>query len=134
MTEAVAEEESGGKSDEARVQETIDEALACTCVSDLKEGPCGGPFVEAFSCFIKSQQPKFEDKTDCSVGFAELKVSDKKRDNAKLDGHLSWYPSQQHTDIPSLTLRQECMIKHPEQFEDLADAFKPQEKKTEEGK
>ena len=44
----------------AQAQEKIDEALSCSCIDDLKEGPCGAPFVEAFGCFVKSQQPVFE--------------------------------------------------------------------------
>ena len=32
----------------------VEEALACPCVADLKEGPCGKVFVEAFSCYVKS--------------------------------------------------------------------------------
>mmetsp|Transcript_9192 Transcript_9192/g.17142 ORF Transcript_9192/g.17142 Transcript_9192/m.17142 type:complete len:93 (-) Transcript_9192:1411-1689(-) len=83
--------EKGTQSDEESVKRKIDEALACDCIADLKEGPCGAPFVEAFSCFIRSQQPAFE-KTDCSVGFAQLK---------------------------------DCMIKFPDQFQDIADALKP---------
>ncbi|WZN64171.1 mitochondrial intermembrane space import and assembly protein 40 [Chloropicon roscoffensis] len=55
---------------ENEVKRKIDEALACTCVDDLKEGPCGDSFVEAFSCFIRSQ--RLED-TDCSEGFGKLK-------------------------------------------------------------
>ena len=51
----MSEEEKRAEEDEESVQRKIDEALACTCVSDLKEGPCGEPFVEAFSCFIRSQ-------------------------------------------------------------------------------
>ena len=32
----------------------VEEALACPCVADLREGPCGKPFVDAFSCYVKS--------------------------------------------------------------------------------
>ena len=35
--------------------EKVERALACPCISDLKEGPCGLPFVAAFTCFLKSQ-------------------------------------------------------------------------------
>ena len=45
---------------EDEVKRKIDEALACTCVDDLKEGPCGDSFVEAFSCFIRSQHKSLE--------------------------------------------------------------------------
>lgn len=59
----MSEEKKRAEEDEESVQRKIDEALACTCVSDLKEGPCGEPFVEAFSCFIRSQ--------DIQVGWAD---------------------------------------------------------------
>ena len=45
---------------EDEVKRKIDEALACTCVDDLKDGPCGDSFVEAFSCFIRSQHKSLE--------------------------------------------------------------------------
>ena len=41
---------------EDEVKRKIDEALACSCVDDLKEGPCGDSFVEAFRSFIRSQR------------------------------------------------------------------------------
>lgn len=36
-------------------ERTIQQALACPCLDDLKAGPCGGHLVEAFSCFHRSQ-------------------------------------------------------------------------------
>jgi intermembrane space import and assembly protein 40 len=35
-------------------EQAIKSALDCPCVSDLKGGPCGAPFVLAFSCFHRS--------------------------------------------------------------------------------
>ena len=32
----------------------IEEALACPCVDDLREGPCGSQFTQAFTCYIKN--------------------------------------------------------------------------------
>lgn len=29
-------------------------ALECPCIADLRNGPCGAPFSEAFLCFLKS--------------------------------------------------------------------------------
>lgn len=37
------------------LNQKVEEALACPCLDDLKEGPCGKSFVAAFSCFLKSQ-------------------------------------------------------------------------------
>lgn len=41
--------------EEQRIQQQIDEALACPCVEDLRSGPCGKTFVAAFSCFLRHQ-------------------------------------------------------------------------------
>ena len=38
------------------VDEKVQKALECPCVADLKNGPCGGPFVDAFSCFLRSKE------------------------------------------------------------------------------
>jgi len=74
---------------EEGVERKVQEALACPCVSHLKEGPCGPQFVEAFSCFIRSQESD-ADQVDCAADFGVLK---------------------------------ECMLVHPAQFEDLANAL-----------
>jgi hypothetical protein len=34
----------------------VQKALDCPCVADLKNGPCGGQFVDAFSCFLRSTE------------------------------------------------------------------------------
>jgi intermembrane space import and assembly protein 40 len=41
--------------EEQRIQQQIDEALACPCVEDLRSGPCGKSFEAAFSCFLRHQ-------------------------------------------------------------------------------
>ena len=33
----------------------MQEALSCPCVDDIKSGPCGTSFVNAFSCYMKCQ-------------------------------------------------------------------------------
>ena len=33
----------------------VQEALSCPCVDDIKSGPCGTSFVNAFSCYMKCQ-------------------------------------------------------------------------------
>jgi len=48
----------------------VEEALACPCLDDLKEGPCGKSFVAAFSCFLKSQAT--EKGTDCVESFQAM--------------------------------------------------------------
>ena len=37
------------------LDQKVEQALACPCLDDLKEGPCGPSFVAAFSCFLKSR-------------------------------------------------------------------------------
>lgn len=37
------------------LNQKVEDALACPCLDDLKEGPCGKSFIAAFSCFLKSQ-------------------------------------------------------------------------------
>lgn len=34
----------------------IEEALACPCVDDLREGACGSQFTQAFTCYIKNMK------------------------------------------------------------------------------
>lgn len=37
------------------LERSIEEAIACPCVADLRDGPCGAQFVAAFSCFLRAQ-------------------------------------------------------------------------------
>jgi len=37
------------------LERSIEEAIACPCVADLRDGPCGASFVAAFSCFLRAQ-------------------------------------------------------------------------------
>jgi hypothetical protein len=48
----------------------VQKALDYPCVADLKNGPCGGPFVNAFSCFLRST--KEEKGSDCVKLFITL--------------------------------------------------------------
>ncbi|KAL0914008.1 hypothetical protein M5K25_017505 [Dendrobium thyrsiflorum] len=54
--------------------ETLDQkaqrALECPCVADLRKGPCGSQFSEAFVCFIKSTAE--EKGSDCVSPFVAL--------------------------------------------------------------
>ncbi|CAM6095534.1 unnamed protein product [Calypogeia fissa] len=45
-------------------------ALECPCLDDLRSGPCGGEFSNAFVCFFKSQQP--EKGSDCVEPFEKM--------------------------------------------------------------
>lgn len=52
------------------LNQKVEEALACPCLDDLKEGPCGRSFVAAFSCFLKSQAS--EKGSDCIAPFQAM--------------------------------------------------------------
>lgn len=47
---------------------TVQKALECPCLDDLKRGPCGSQFIDAFSCYLKSTK---EEKVDL-VNFRNL--------------------------------------------------------------
>jgi hypothetical protein len=32
----------------------VQNALECSCLDGWKKGPCGSPFIDAFSCYLKS--------------------------------------------------------------------------------
>lgn len=67
MSEALASAEG-----ETDVEKKIEQALACPCLGDLKEGPCGPVFVHAFGCFIRSEH---EDKgMDCLPQFSAFQA------------------------------------------------------------
>ncbi|ONM15787.1 Cox19-like CHCH family protein [Zea mays] len=55
-----------GQSIDVKVQKALD----CPCVADLKNGPCGGQFVDAFSCFLRSREE--EKGSDCVKPFITL--------------------------------------------------------------
>ena len=71
---------------EARVQE----ALACPCVADLRDGPCGPSFVAAFSCFLRAQAGPPD-----PAGVAAPAC------------------------LPAFKGLQACMVRHPEAFTDF---------------
>ncbi|WVZ86487.1 hypothetical protein U9M48_033252 [Paspalum notatum var. saurae] len=60
-----------GDDTEESIDVKVQKALDCPCVADLKNGPCGGPFVDAFSCFLRSTE---EEKvgSDCVGPFVAL--------------------------------------------------------------
>ena len=38
------------------LDQRIEEALSCPCVDDIRDGPCGKQFKEAFRCYVKNFQ------------------------------------------------------------------------------
>nr|CBG76418.1 OO_Ba0013J05-OO_Ba0033A15.5 [Oryza officinalis] len=64
--EAMSFDEDGNESIDMKVQKALD----CPCVAELKNGPCGSQFVDAFSCFLKSTEE--EKGSDCVKPFIAL--------------------------------------------------------------
>ncbi|KAK9115482.1 hypothetical protein Sjap_014429 [Stephania japonica] len=55
-------------------------ALQCPCLAELRSGPCGSHFSEAFLCFIKSTAE--EKGSDCVHPFVALQKCIKANPNA----------------------------------------------------
>ncbi|THU67161.1 hypothetical protein C4D60_Mb05t21730 [Musa balbisiana] len=71
MEALVAEAMATGDDDsEESLEEKAQRALKCPCVADLRKGPCGVQFSEAFVCFIKSTAE--EKGSDCVNPFVAL--------------------------------------------------------------
>lgn len=66
-----AEAMSFGENDnEESIDVKVQKALECPCIADLKHGPCGSGFVDAFSCFLRSTEE--EKGSDCVKPFIAL--------------------------------------------------------------
>lgn len=60
------DEDGNAESIDVKVQK----ALKCPCLDELKKGPCGSQFIDAFSCYLKST--KEEKGSDCVNPFIAL--------------------------------------------------------------
>lgn len=70
MKSLIAEAAAYGSNDSQSLEEMAEKALECPCVADLKTGPCGVQFSEAFVCFLRSTQE--EKGSDCVHPFIAL--------------------------------------------------------------
>ncbi|XP_072150336.1 mitochondrial intermembrane space import and assembly protein 40 homolog isoform X1 [Setaria viridis] len=62
-----------GGSNEESIDVTVQKALECPCLDDLKRGPCGSQFIDAFSCYLKStKEEKVDLGSDCVDPFIAL--------------------------------------------------------------
>ncbi|KAL6634811.1 hypothetical protein ACP70R_027482 [Stipagrostis hirtigluma subsp. patula] len=52
-----------GDGNEESIDVKVQKALECPCLDELKKGPCGSQFIDAFSCYLKST--KEEKGSDC---------------------------------------------------------------------
>ncbi|KAF5737961.1 mitochondrial intermembrane space import and assembly protein 40 [Tripterygium wilfordii] len=76
IAEAVAYGNEADESLDAKAQK----ALECPCIADLRNGPCGVQFSEAFLCFLKSTAD--EKGSDCVHPFVALQDCIKANPNA----------------------------------------------------
>eukprot|EP01026_Neomeris_dumetosa_P080128 TRINITY_DN88299_c0_g2_i2.p1 TRINITY_DN88299_c0_g2~~TRINITY_DN88299_c0_g2_i2.p1 ORF type:complete len:126 (-),score=18.87 TRINITY_DN88299_c0_g2_i2:204-581(-) len=55
-----------------QLDELVEQALACPCIEDLKEGVCGKSFINAFTCFITKKEQLEKGGGDCMSHFYDL--------------------------------------------------------------
>ncbi|XP_010521811.1 PREDICTED: mitochondrial intermembrane space import and assembly protein 40 [Tarenaya hassleriana] len=60
----------GGGDENESIEAKAEKALECPCIADLRSGPCGSQFSEAFLCFLKSTAE--EKGSDCVNPFVAL--------------------------------------------------------------
>ncbi|KAK8944908.1 hypothetical protein KSP39_PZI008412 [Platanthera zijinensis] len=70
MEDLIAEAMSEADDENETLDQKAQRALECPCVADLRKGPCGSQFSEAFVCFIKSTAE--EKGSDCVRPFVAL--------------------------------------------------------------
>ncbi|XP_020574179.1 mitochondrial intermembrane space import and assembly protein 40 homolog [Phalaenopsis equestris] len=70
MEDLIAEATAEGGDENETLDQKAQRALECPCVADLRKGPCGSHFSEAFVCFIKSTAE--EKGSDCVSPFVAL--------------------------------------------------------------
>ncbi|KAG0450518.1 hypothetical protein HPP92_026886 [Vanilla planifolia] len=70
IEDLIAEATANGEEENESLDQKAQRALECPCVADLRKGPCGSQFSEAFVCFIKSTAD--EKGSDCVNPFVAL--------------------------------------------------------------
>ncbi|KAM0826635.1 hypothetical protein ACQ4PT_068744 [Festuca glaucescens] len=70
LEELAAEAMSFSEDNNDSIDVKVQKALECPCVADLKSGPCGSGFIDAFSCFLRSTE--VEKGSDCVKPFIAL--------------------------------------------------------------
>lgn len=85
MDALIAEATAMGGDESESLDVKAQKALECPCVAELRDGPCGEAFTEAFLCFIKSQAE--EKGSDCVSPFIALQkcIQENKDAFAKYD-------------------------------------------------
>ncbi|XP_057478642.1 mitochondrial intermembrane space import and assembly protein 40 homolog isoform X4 [Actinidia eriantha] len=80
MESLLAEAAAFGDNENGSLDEKAQKALECPCIADLRNGPCGSQFSEAFLCFLKSTAE--EKGSDCVRPFVNLQSCIKANPNA----------------------------------------------------
>ncbi|KAL7582823.1 mitochondrial intermembrane space import and assembly protein 40 homolog [Lactuca sativa] len=81
MESLLAEAAAFGNEDESLSMEAkAQKALECPCIQNLRSGPCGSQFSDAFLCFLKSTAE--EKGSDCVIPFVALQRCIKTNPNA----------------------------------------------------
>ncbi|KAH7571197.1 hypothetical protein ACOSP7_019841 [Xanthoceras sorbifolium] len=70
MESLIAEAAAYGNDENGSLDAKAQKALECPCIADLRSGPCGVQFSEAFLCFLKSTSE--EKGSDCVHPFVAL--------------------------------------------------------------
>ncbi|KAK9275247.1 hypothetical protein L1049_022509 [Liquidambar formosana] len=76
----IAEATAYGDNENESLDAKAQKALECPCIADLRSGPCGTQFSEAFLCFLKSTAE--EKGSDCVHPFVALQNCIKVNPNA----------------------------------------------------
>ena len=90
-----------------QVERNIQEALACPCIADFRDGPCGPSFVAAFSCFLRS-----------TSATAEGTSGDGGRSGGATAGGGGGGANAPEC-LGAFEAMQACMVRHPEAFTDF---------------
>ncbi|KAL0541591.1 hypothetical protein IC582_021644 [Cucumis melo] len=80
MESLIAEAEAYGNETNESLDAKANRALECPCIADLRKGPCGVQFSDAFLCFFKSTAE--EKGSDCVHPFVALQSCIKANPNA----------------------------------------------------
>ncbi|XP_031269879.1 mitochondrial intermembrane space import and assembly protein 40 homolog [Pistacia vera] len=80
MESLLAEAAAYGDDENESLDAKAQKALECPCIADLRKGPCGEQFSEAFLCFLKSTSE--EKGSDCVHPFVALQNCIKANPNA----------------------------------------------------
>ncbi|KAF7811651.1 mitochondrial intermembrane space import and assembly protein 40-like protein [Senna tora] len=80
LESAIADAVAYGNEEAESIEERAKKALECPCIADLRSGPCGFQFSEAFLCFLKSTAE--EKGSDCVHPFVALQNCIKANPNA----------------------------------------------------